>query len=320
MKRVKLLILLFIMLLVSSCVSMKQYTELSEKLNHRDMENQRLNKEVMELSTKNTELESEATVLKQKAEALAKENEDLKYKLSRSEMLLKNLEYEKDELVSQLSSIQSGSSSEIRKLLEELQSARSGLTNREDKLLAAEKELEDKQSRLLELEEILKQKEQAVKELKAKVTNALTGFHNNGLTVYEKNGKVYVSLDEQLLFKTGQWAVDPKGQKALEELAKVLAQNKDINVMVEGHTDDVPMKGSGAVKDNWDLSVMRATAVTKILTKNPQVNPKQITSAGRGEYLPVDANNTIEARQKNRRTEIILTPKLDELLKIIESN
>lgn len=119
------------------------------------------------------------------------------------------------------------------------------------------------------------------------------------MTIQEKNGKVYVSLDEQLLFKTGKWEVDPKGQQALSNLAEVLGQNSDINILVEGYTDNIPMRGTGEVKDNWDLSVMRATAVTRILLKNKAVEPKRITSAGRGEFFPIDEANTSEARRKN---------------------
>ena len=148
----------------------------------------------------------------------------------------------------------------------------------------------------------------------------LVGFNNEGLTVHEKNGKVYVSLDEKLFFKTGKWDVDPKGQQALRQFSQVLAQNPDINIMVEGHTDNVPMHGSGEVKDNWDLSVMRATAVTKILTQNDDIDPERIIAAGRSEYVPLADEDTPQARQMNRRTEIILTPKLDELLKLIEVN
>lgn len=170
------------------------------------------------------------------------------------------------------------------------------------------------------LEEALRQKDVAVQELKNKVANALVGFNNQGLSVYEKDGNVYVSLEERLLFKTGQWDVDPKGQEAIKELGLILAQNPDINIMVEGHTDDVPMNGSGAVKDNWDLSVMRATAVTKIITRNQDIDPKRIISAGRSEYVPIDNEKTAEARQKNRRTEIILTPRINELLDILGTN
>ena len=127
-------------------------------------------------------------------------------------------------------------------------------------------------------------------------------------------------MDESLLFSSGKTAVEPKGIEALKNVAKVLEQNADINILVEGHTDDVPMAGKGEIKDNWDLSVIRATSVTKIILQNSKTDPKRITSAGRGEFFPLDPAKTPEARKKNRRTEIILTPKLDELLKVLESN
>src|SRR5213079_3206872 len=137
-----------------------------------------------------------------------------------------------------------------------------------------------------------------------------------------KNGKVYVSMEEQLLFASGSTNVEKRGEDALKKLGEVLETNKDINVMVEGHTDDVPISGtlpSGA-KDNWELSVLRATAVTKIILKNSGVMPGRLTAAGRGPYVPVETGNSPEAKRKNRRTEIILTPKLDELLKVLETN
>ena len=184
---------------------------------------------------------------------------------------------------------------------------------------ARQKELEEKEARLEELQSILAQKDAEVKALKNKVANALKGFEDKGLTVYEKNGKVYVSLEEKLLFASGSWEIDSRGKEALTELGKVLASDHEINVAIEGHTDNVPYKGSGLVKDNWDLSVMRSTAVVKEILKNKAVNPQRITASGRSEYVPVDKEDTREARAKNRRTEIILTPKLDELFKIIES-
>jgi len=186
-------------------------------------------------------------------------------------------------------------------------------------LEAKQKELEEKEARLVELQNILDRKDEEVKALRNKVSNALKGFEDKGLTIYEKNGKVYVSLDEKLLFASGSWDIDNKGKEALSELGKVLAIDHNINVVIEGHTDNVPYRGNGNVKDNWDLSVMRATAVVKELLKNKDVSPQRISASGRSEYIPIDADDTKEARAKNRRTEIILTPKLDELFKIIES-
>jgi chemotaxis protein MotB len=185
-------------------------------------------------------------------------------------------------------------------------------------LLSAE--LKKREDRVKELEDVLKQKDEAVKNLKKTISDALMGFEGKGLTVTMKNGKVYVSLEESLLFQTAKWDVQPKGVEVLKKLAKALETNTDINVLVEGHTDDVPMKGLGDVKDNWDLSVMRATSVVKIITQNGKVDPKRLTAAGRGEFFPIDDSKTKEARAKNRRTEIILTPKLDELLKVLETN
>ena len=181
-------------------------------------------------------------------------------------------------------------------------------------------ELKKREIRVNELEEILKNKDKAVADLRKKLSDALFNFENKGLTITQKNGKVYVSLDESLLFASGKINVENKGIEALKNVAKVLEQNSDINVVVEGHTDDVPMKGAGEIKDNWDLSVMRATSVTKIMLDNAKIDAQRITSAGRGEFAPIDNSKTAEARKKNRRTEIILTPKLDELLKVLGDN
>jgi chemotaxis protein MotB len=316
MKTIKLICILSLLTAFSSCIT----SELTQKLSESENENGALKKANMELEIKSTELESELQRLKNSEKDLIEQNNDLAYQLKTYSRKLETIKNEKKELLEQNDVLNSGSSSEIKKLLEELQITKDELNTREDRLKDAEKELEARNSKLLELKNVLSQKDLAVKELKTKVANALTGFNNNGLTVYEKNGKVYVSLEEQLLFKTGKWDIDINGQKALRELSEVLAQNTEINVMVEGHTDNVPMAGSGEVKDNWDLSVMRSTAVTKILTQNKKVDPKRIISAGRSEYIPIEAGKSAEIRQKNRRTEIILTPKLNELLKLLEMN
>lgn len=304
-----------LVLLLSSCVTMKEF---NEKMGSVEQENERLRKEKMDLTTANTELSGKNNQLATKIKELEKQREDAEYQLAIQKENVTGLQREIEALRKQMDALNSGSSDEIENLLAELNGVRDDLNTREDRLRAAEKELEERNASLIELQNVLAQKDAAVQALKNKVMNALTGFHNNGLTVHEKNGKVYVSLDEKLLFKTGKWDVDPNGQRAIRQLGNVLAENPDINIMVEGHTDNVPMHGSGEVKDNWDLSVVRATAVTKILMENKQIDPKRIIAAGRSEYLPLAEENTAEARQMNRRTEIILTPNLDELLEIIE--
>jgi chemotaxis protein MotB len=211
-------------------------------------------------------------------------------------------------------------SSDLSKQREELLKAEQALqlSKVENEKLAFD--LKEREEKVKALEKLIADKEKAVNDLKNRISQALLNFKENDLSVNIKNGKVYVSLAEQLLFKSGSTAVDPKGVQALKQLAGALKNSGDINVLIEGHTDDVPIsKTSQYMNDNWDLSVMRATTIARILTSNG-VDPTKITSAGRSQYFPVEASKTAEARQKNRRTEIILTPKLDELFQILESN
>lgn len=180
--------------------------------------------------------------------------------------------------------------------------------------------LNEREKKVRELENVMAAKDKAVQDLKNNISKALLNFKENDLTVNVKNGKVYVSLAEQLLFASGSTEVDAKGVSALQQLAKAIKDQRDIHIMVEGHTDNVPIsKKSQYMNDNWDLSVMRATAITKILTK-AGVTPNQITAAGKGEFVPLAPNTTAQNKQKNRRTEIIITPNLDELFKILEAN
>jgi chemotaxis protein MotB len=180
--------------------------------------------------------------------------------------------------------------------------------------------LQERERKVKELEQVLANKDKAVQNLKNKISNALLNFKENDLTVKVKNGKVYVSLSEQLLFASGSIVVDKKGEGALQQLAKALKDQKDIQIMIEGHTDNVPIsKKSTYMEDNWDLSVLRATSISKILMAGG-ISPRQITAAGKGEFSPITANDNPQNKQKNRRTEIIVTPNLDELFKILETN
>lgn len=209
---------------------------------------------------------------------------------------------------------------QLLKKQDELKQLEVQLTNQKKNLDALTAELTKREARVAELEGVLKKKDDAVNDLKKKLSDALFGFEGKGLTITQKNGKVYVSMEENLLFASGSTTVETKGVDALKKVAKVLEQNSEINILIEGHTDDVPMAGKGDIKDNWDLSVMRATSIVKIITKNSAVDSRRLTAAGRGEYFPIDTAKTSEARKKNRRTEIILTPKLDELFKVLETN
>ncbi|MGZ3867249.1 MAG: OmpA family protein [Bacteroidia bacterium] len=284
------------------------------KLKEQDAQLTQLNKDVKQLNHDTTVMGNSIRMLEAKYDKLNILNEQL---LDKYNKLLSGSEKDNAKLSGDLQATQA----QLLKKQDELNALAAQLEQQKKDLQALSDQLKQREARVNELEGILKQKDQAAADLKKKLSDALFAFENKGLTITQKNGKIYVSMDESLLFASGKTAVEPKGIEALKGLAKVLDQNPDINIMVEGHTDDVAMKGSGEIKDNWDLSVMRATSVTKIiLGASPTIDPKRITSAGRGEFFPLDPAKTPEARKKNRRTEIILTPKLDELLKVLGSN
>lgn len=329
------ILIVLISLVGYSCVSSKQFKEIQAQKDNLQTERDNLLAENEKLTVTNTEISSQISKLKDEWERLSREQESRAEELDRMEkeyQLMKrgyfDLQRAQEELVK-------GNNRETRRLLKELQNTQEDLQAREDKLRELEKslgekkrnleelqyEVEKRNARLLELEQILNQKDEMMAEIKSKVSRALLGFENNGLTITQKNGNVYVSMDEKLLFKSGSWTVDQRGVQAIRNIADVLEQNTDINIMIEGHTDNVPYNSkSGQIQDNWDLSVKRATSIVKILLDNSSIDPKRVTASGRGEFYPLDLSNTAEARQKNRRTEIILTPNLDELYKILDLN
>ena len=181
------------------------------------------------------------------------------------------------------------------------------------------KELQEREQTIAQLQGMIDEQQRKVKELLASVKDALLGFSADDLTVTEKDGKVYVSLSDKLLFESGKAIVNQQGREALGKLAQVLNKQTEIDVYIEGHTDKVPIH-TAVFQDNWDLSVIRATSVVRILTETYSVNPLQIQPCGRGEFKPIDTNETAEGRAHNRRTEIIMAPKLDKLLQLLQSN
>ena len=291
-----LFLLLAIAVIATGCVTKSKYLELDGKYQQCVSDLAFTNSEKIDFENKSKDLAAEVASLKTQIENLKSDTAATGRRLSILERNLDKTKGDYDELLKSFND-----------------------QNASKNALLAEKEasLAEKEARLNELQAILAQKDAEVKALKNKVANALKGFEDKGLTIYEKNGKVYVSLDEKLLFASGSWEIDGKGKEALTELGKVLANDANINVVIEGHTDNVPYRGSSNVKDNWDLSVMRATAVVKELLRNDGIDPQRITASGRSEYLPIDPDDSKEARARNRRTEIILTPKLDELFQII---
>lgn len=314
-------------LLFASCVPSRQFKDLKTKYDNAEKENSLLRAQNQDLTTQNNEMSASITEMKKRISVLEKDTTMTGKTLRKLTDLNNELNRSYEKLLANNDKLLSGSNAEAKKLISQLNATQEELQKKEDALKKSQTELEAKQAELIvreaklkELQSILDRKDSVVNALKNKVSEALLGFKDKGLTVEQKNGKVYVSLEERLLFASGSTVVDPKGQEALKQLSKVLETNPDINIMVEGHTDDVPMKGAGDMKDNWDLSVMRATSVVKILLGGTTVDPNRIAASGRGEYLPIDPAKTADSRKKNRRTEIILSPKLDELLKILETN
>lgn len=319
---------------LASCVPQRLMEETKSKLDNCETELSTLKKTSQENDAKMAEMKEKMVKEEKELAGLQRDTAIMGSNLRLLQNKYDKLNLVNDQLLDKYNKMLLGSERDNAKLSGQLQMTQEQLLKKEDELKALEAklnkqqqdldalaaQLKQREARVNELEDILKKKDQATADLKKKLSDALMGFEGKGLTITQKNGKVYVSMDESLLFESGKTAVQPKGVEALKHVAKVLEQNADINVLVEGHTDDVPMKGTGDIKDNWDLSVMRATSVTKIMLGSSGIDPKRITSAGRGEFFPIDAAKTAEARKKNRRTEIILTPKLDELLKVLESN
>jgi chemotaxis protein MotB len=187
------------------------------------------------------------------------------------------------------------------------------------KLTQLSGDLQKREARLREVEDILRKRDEATNALRDKLQQALLGFQQSGLSVDIRNGKVYVSLTDKLLFPSGSIVIDEKGKQALKQLAVVLNKEADINLSIEGHTDNQRVVNLGQIKDNWDLSVLRATSVSRYLTDVEKIAPQRITATGKGEFQPIDPSSTPEARAKNRRIEIVLTPKLDELYNLIST-
>ena len=244
----------------------------------------------------------------------------------------KRLQAERRKLLGQVSSLKNDTTQlgkelrDMKRKYESLQQTsnltttqlRKKLNDREKELGRKEKLLKDREAIVKRLQAAIDRKDNLLKNLLGKVRNALKNFDPDELTVTSKNGKIYVSLAEKLLFKSGQISVDIKGKKALGKLADVLNKNQDIDIQIEGHTDSIPIR-TGKFRDNWDLSVLRATSIVQILVKEYEVDPKTVTPAGRGETTPIASNKKKEGRAKNRRIEIVLSPKLDELLKLLEN-
>lgn len=277
--------------LLTGCVTRKLYNELDAKYKHCAEELERLTGEAGDLKSQSADLGNKNQSLEQQLEEAVAERDKLKIAHAQLEKDYKNLEKNSDQAIK----------AEIERL--------NGL----------KKELDGKSSRVAELESKLAAQDKNLRNLKESLSKALFEFEGKGLTVEQKNGKVYVSMENKLLFPSGSWNVSSEGRNAVEQLASVLAKNPEIAILIEGHTDNDKVLGNlgGGITNNWDLSTKRATAIVNILEQTSGIDKKNLTAAGRSEFAPIASNGTTTGKAKNRRIEVILTPKLDEISKLL---
>ena len=294
----KIIAFIFILLSLNSCVSNRvfndlesRYAQLKDNFNRQTKSIENLNVEIKDLTKKFITLE----------ETLEKTEDSLNQKQQKLEQLESSLDL-----------LKQNSETELKKRIAENEELMEKIAEREN-------ELADRMARVDELEGLITRQQEAMRNLKEKLSDALLNFEDKGLTVEARDGKVYVSMENKLLFRSGSWTVGAEGRLAIEELGNVLADNPDITILIEGHTDNVPYSGKGPLKGNWDLSTKRATAIVNQLLENPDILPQNLTAAGRGEYLPIAPNSSRQGRAANRRIEVVLSPKLDEIKQIINT-
>lgn len=308
------------LLVVTSCVSPKIYKDLESKYANLKQANRKLTDENDDLLFDKTKAENELKQLKTDySEVLAQRNK-LQSEYDAAKANIDALKSSYDALEKNSSASIAANSEKNRELLAQLEAKEQALAAENQRLDKLKQELADRSNRVAELEKVISDKDAAMRTLKDAISKALTDFEGKGLTVEQRDGKVYVSMENKLLFSSGSWAVGTEGRRAVQQLGSVLATNPDIAVLIEGHTDNVPYQATGQIVGNWDLSTKRATAIVTILRENASINAENLTAAGRGEFAPVATNETPEGRAKNRRIEVILTPKLDELSRLLKDN
>ena len=311
-----------VLLLLSACVPAKKYKDLLEREKVCSEELAKFKKSSGEYESLSKDLQTKFANASRDLSKLIQDTTALgsKYRLLLRDYGIIDGEYKS--LQKSFDKLKNLSARETAELQNQLEAKNNELQIKEDALLKLDQELKEKQRLLIErekrvneLEEAIRKKEAAVQLLKAKVANALRGFENQGLSVVQKNGKIYVSLEAKLLFKSGSTFVEEEGVRALVELGKALESEKDLEIIVEGHTDTDKLNSSSSPKNNWELSVLRATSVVQILLNNSSMTPSQIMAGGRGEFLPIDVSD----KAKNRRIEVIISPNLNELFEIISN-
>ena len=309
---------LLLLALTTSCVSKKLYNDLENKYADLKKENREISDSNEELTKAKNTLELDQTALHDELNKTKAQRDKYLADLTAGQNNLKTLQSSYSALEKNSDDALKTNMDKNRELLAKLEAKEKALVVEQDRLNKLMADFKERSNRVAELESVISAQGESLKKLKATLSKALNAFEGKGLTVEQKNGKVYVSMENKLLFQTGSWTVGAEGRKAVVEVGKVLGQNPEITVLIEGHTDNDKFAGAmGQIENNWDLSTKRATAIVNILSENKAINKQSLTAAGRGEYAPLTSNETAEGKAKNRRIEIILTPKLDEISKML---
>jgi len=313
----KILLTVVALIFITSCVSPKVYKDLEGKYTNLKKENRNLSNENETLLNAKNKAENSLRQLQRDYDEVVVQRDKLQSDYNAIKSNYDNLKASYDALEENSSAAIAENSKKNRELLARLEVKEQALASENARLETLKKELENRSRRVEELESLIAAKDAAMTALKNAISRALSDFEGKGLIVEQRDGKVYVSMENKLLFGSGSWEVGAEGRRAVQQLGNVLGDNPDIAVLIEGHTDNVPYTGSGQVKGNWDLSTKRATAIVQILRENTTINPENLTAAGRGEFAPIATNDTAEGKAKNRRIEVILTPKLDDISKLL---
>ncbi len=300
--------------LFTACVPHRKYEEANAKAIAMQAEVDAANTRARDAQAAHDELRSSAAENEKRLVRLQQDTSVLGTSLRQMTVQYDKINTLNNELLDKYNKLLAGDRSENRKLVTDLEALRLDLQNKEDSLNALAKGIAEKQKALADLQAEIAAKDAAMKSLKDRVSAALTGFEGKGLTVEQRDGRIYVSMENKLLFPSGSSTVDARGREAIGKLAKAVENEKDLNILVEGHTDTDRVSPGSTFKDNWDLSVLRATSVVRIMQESSRIDPLRITAAGRGEYIPVDASD----KAKNRRIEVILAPDLEALYKLVK--
>jgi len=321
-KRIFLIVPFAGMLLLSSClVSKKKYDEQVALANKYLAEKSDCGDKLTQANGTIDDLNKQIANLNDEIAKLKDSNASLQDKAKKLEELKKQTESVCEQVKQKLDEITNSSASEKNKLMKELANKEKDLIEKSAKLDDMKKDLDERDAKLRNMQALMARKDSAVQALKKKLTDALLGFNNSELSVSTKDGKVYVSMSDKLLFSSGSFKVDERGKEALKKIAEVLNKQTDININIEGHTDNKAYvsTSNGPVNSNWDLSVMRASYVTKIMVEDYSVDPTRIIPSGRSKFFPVESNETAEGRSKNRRVEVILEPDMKAIMDILNA-